>query len=86
MPAAPPPLAEGAIVAMKLAAAIAYHGAARRRGDEVSERVHAVLQGHAQAAMSNSCSIALRSLLRKRPRRLLLASIALVPDSQSLAW
>jgi len=46
MPAGPASTPKRAIVAMKLAAAITHHRAARRGGDDLAERVDAVLQGH----------------------------------------
>jgi hypothetical protein len=43
-------LPERLVVAMKAPATIAVHEAARRRGDELAERVDAVLQRHATLA------------------------------------
>ena len=46
MDAGPAALAQGPIIAMKLATAISHHGSALRRGDNFTPWVDAVLQGH----------------------------------------
>jgi hypothetical protein len=46
LPRRPAPLGQPLIVGVDASAAVAYEQAARRRGDQLAERIDAVLQGH----------------------------------------